>query len=851
MSLAKTYTPNEYEPSIYALWEESGVFKPKGQGQPYAIVMPPPNANGNLHVGHALGSAIQDILVRYHRMQGYDAVYIPGADHAGFETWVVYERELEKHGQTRFDFNREELYAQVWDFVAKRRGDMELQLRAIGVGADWDDLVFTLDDKVIKTVYDTFEKMWQDGYIYRGERIVNYCTQHQTSFSDYEVVHKNEKGKLWEIAYPLIDKVGEIVIATTRPETMFGDVAVAVNPNDERYKDLIGCKALLPIVKREIPIIADDYVDPAYGTGMVKITPAHDPNDFEVGKRHNLELVQVIDFDGKMINVPGQFVGMTALEARKRVLAALEIDELLRGEKDIEHQVGHCYKCGSVIEPLAKEQWFVKMRQLADNAIAAIERKEVTFTPENKGDVVIKYLKDIKDWNISRQIPWGIPIPMFQSKTNLDDWRYSTEVDKKEIVVDGTTYRREEDTLDTWFSSGQWPYITTDYLDAGKLAKYYPNTVMETAGDILFAWVARMIMLGLYRTGQVPFKHVYLHGLVLDEKGIKMSKSKGNVINPMETVAKYGSDALRMGIIASRSAAQPQAFNTGKVVAARNFCNKLWNIARYTENLVGDRTPAVSPQLQSLADHWIARQLDEAAQSLDRQIATYHFAEASETIYHTVWDDVADWYIEASKVEQNIDMNAYVLDTILRLTHPFAPFLTETIWQALPWHDTILASETMPDRLEYDDIAAAAFGRLKDLVSEARYVVSELPGNKRYGLLYMDDSLVADNIELVKKLARVTSVEHVDQARGLRLAASGRDVWLDIDDETLYEHQANLEKRLAEERQHIRTLEARLANDNYVAKAPAALVEESRKTLREKQELITRLQNELQVVSNK
>lgn len=851
MSLAKTYTPNEYEPSIYALWEESGVFKPKGQGQPYAIVMPPPNANGNLHVGHALGSAIQDILVRYHRMQGYDAVYIPGADHAGFETWVVYERELEKHGQTRFDFNREELYAQVWDFVAKRRGDMELQLRAIGVGADWDDLVFTLDDKVIKTVYDTFEKMWQDGYIYRGERIVNYCTQHQTSFSDYEVVHKNEKGKLWEIAYPLIDKVGEIVIATTRPETMFGDVAVAVNPNDERYKDLVGCKALLPIVKREIPIIADDYVDPAYGTGMVKITPAHDPNDFEVGKRHNLELVQVIDFDGKMINVPGQFAGMTALEARKRVLAALEIDELLRGEKDIEHQVGHCYKCGSVIEPLAKEQWFVKMHQLADNAIAAIERQEVTFTPENKGDVVIKYLKDIKDWNISRQIPWGIPIPMFQSKTNLDDWRYSTEVDKKEIVVDGTTYRREEDTLDTWFSSGQWPYITTDYLDAGKLAKYYPNTVMETAGDILFAWVARMIMLGLYRTGQVPFKHVYLHGLVLDEKGIKMSKSKGNVINPMETVAKYGSDALRMGIIASRSAAQPQAFNTGKVVAARNFCNKLWNIARYTENLVGDRTPTANPQLQSLADHWIARQLDEAAQSLDRQIATYHFAEAGETIYHTVWDDVADWYIEASKVEQNIDMNAYVLDTILRLTHPFAPFLTETIWQALPWHDTILASETMPDRLEYDDIAAAAFGRLKDLVSEARYVVSELPGNKRYGLLYMDDSLVADNIELVKKLARVTSVEHVDQARGLRLAASGRDVWLDIDDETLYEHQANLEKRLAEERQHIRTLETRLANDNYVAKAPAALVEESRKTLREKQELITRLQNELQVVSNK
>lgn len=849
MSLAKMYTPNEYEPSIYALWEESGVFKPKGQGEPYSIVMPPPNANGNLHIGHALGSAIQDILVRYHRMQGHDAVYIPGADHAGFETWVVYERELEKHGKTRFDFSREELYLQVWDFVAKRRGDMELQLRAIGVGADWDNLVFTLDDKVIKTVYDTFEKMWNDGYIYRGERIVNYCTKHQTSFSDYEVVHKNEKGKLWQIAYPLIDKVGEIIIATTRPETMFGDVAVAVNPNDERYKDLVGCKVLLPIAKREIPIIADDYVDPEYGTGMVKITPAHDPNDFEVGQRHNLELVQVIDFDGKMINVPQQFVGMTTLEARKRVLAALEIDELLRGEKDIEHQVGHCYKCGSVIEPLAKEQWFVKMRELADKAIDAISRQEVTFTPSNKGDIVINYLKDIKDWNISRQIPWGIPIPMFQSKTDLNDWRFSTDVDKKEIVVDGTTYRREEDTLDTWFSSGQWPYITTDYLDAGKLAKYYPNTVMETAGDILFAWVARMIMLGLYRTGQVPFKHVYLHGLVLDEKGIKMSKSKGNVINPMEIVAKYGSDALRMGIIASRSAAQPQAFNTGKVVAARNFCNKLWNIARYTEDIVGDHSLETDPQPQSLADHWILRQLDEAAETLDKQLQTYHFAEASETIYHTVWDDVADWYIESSKIEQNVDMNAYVLDTVLRLTHPFAPFLTETIWQALPWHDTILAGETMPVRKEYDDIAAAEFGRLKDLVSEARYVVSELPGNKRYGLLYMDDSLVADNADLIKKLAHATSVEHVEQARGLRLAASGRDAWLDIDDETLYEHQTNLEKRLAEERQHVQMLESRLANKNYAAKAPAALVEESRKALREKQELIVRLQNELQVVA--
>lgn len=849
MNLAKTYTPNDYEPTIYAMWEKSGVFAPKGEGEPYAIVMPPPNANGNLHVGHALGSAIQDILVRYHRMRGYDAVYIPGADHAGFETWVVYERELEKQGKTRFNFDREDLYAQVWDFVAARRGDMELQLRAIGVSADWDHLVFTLDEKVIDTVYDTFEAMWRDGLIYRGERIVNYCTKHQTSFSDYEVVYKNEKSKLWKIAYPLIDRVGEIIIATTRPETLLGDVAVAVHPDDERYKDLIGSKVQLPVVHREIPIIADEYVDRTYGTGAVKITPAHDPNDFEIGQRHNLKTVQVINFDGTMVNVPAQFKGLTVEEARKRVLTALDIDELRRGEEDIEHQVGHCYKCGTVIEPLVKEQWFVKMRGLADRAIAAIQNSDVTFTPANKGSVVINYLKDIKDWNISRQIPWGIPIPMFQSQDNLDDWRFDRRVNQKQIVVDGTTYRREEDTLDTWFSSNQWPYITTDYLANGDLSRFYPTAVMETAGDILFVWVARMIMMGLYRTDKVPFRHVYLHGLVLDEKGVKMSKSKGNVINPMEYVSEYGSDALRMGVISSRSAAQPQAFNTGKVIAARNFCNKLWNIARYIEASITDETPAAEPIPQSLADHWILSRLDEAAQQVEEQLGTYHFAEAAETIYHVVWDDVADWFVEVSKVEQNISMNAYVLDTILRLSHPFAPFVTETIWQALPWHDTILAGEAWIKPAKYDDIAAGQFGRLKNLVSEARYVMSELPGNKRYGMLYMDDSLVADNAELIQKLARVKSVEHVDQARGLRLAASGRDAWLDLDDNTLYEHQTNLEKRLANVRQQVKTLEARLANENYTAKAPAHLVEESRRQLAEERALVKRLQTELQVIA--
>lgn len=849
MNLAKAYTPNDYEPTIYALWEQANAFAPKGEGEPYAIVMPPPNANGNLHIGHALGTAIEDILVRYHRMRGYDAVYIPGADHAGFETWVVYERELEALGKSRFEYSRDQLYSQVWDFVDRHRGNMELQLRALGAGASWNDLVFTLDAKVIDTVYSTFKKMWDDGLVYRGEKIVSYCTKHHTSFADIEVQHKDEKSKLWKIAYPTLDKVGEIIVATTRPETMLGDVAVAVNPNDERYADLVGTKVLLPIVNKEIPVIADNYVDMAFGTGAVKITPAHDPNDFEMAERHNLEALQVIGFDGKMVNVPSHFAGLTTDEARKRVLAALEAEELRRGEEDIVHAVAHCYKCGTVIEPLLKEQWFLKMESLAGRAIAAIDNHEVTFSPANKGKVVGNYLKQLRDWNLSRQIPWGIPIPAFQNVNDPSDWIYDDRVDEKEIVVNGTTYTREEDTFDTWFSSGQWPFITTDHPTGGELAKFYPNSVLETGGDILFAWVARMIMLGLYVTDSVPFKHVYLHGLVLDEKGIKMSKSKGNVINPMEIVSEYGSDALRLGIVSSRSAAQSQAFSVSKVVAARNLCNKLWNVARYIEANVGEVTPEINPEPQSLADHWIIKRLNTATEKLESQLSDYRFAEAAETVYHLIWDDVADWYVEVSKVENHASISAYVLDTVLKLAHPFLPFVTETIWQALSWHDTLLVGESWPAQKEASDIMAAEFSRLKRLVTEARYVMSELPGNERYDMLYMDDALVEDNADMIMRLAKLKSITKVDQPRGLRLASSGRDAWLDLDAETLYEHQTNLEKRLSDIRNEVATLQARLANENYIAKAPAALVEESRDLLQSKTALVERLETELQVLT--
>ena len=851
MQLAKQYIPNDYEPNIYALWETSGALEPTGVGKPYSIVMPPPNANGNLHIGHALDMNLKDILIRYHRMKGDDAVFIPGADHAGFETWVVYERELTKQGKSRFDFSRDQLYSQVWNFVQEKRGNMELQLRALGVSASWKHLTFTLDDKVINTVYDTFKKMWDDNLVYRGERIVNYCTKHQTSFADIEVEHKNEKGKLWKIAYPTLDKIGEIIIATTRPETMLGDVAVAVHPDDERYKKLIGTRILLPIVDKEIPIIADEYVDMSYGTGAVKITPAHDPNDFEIAKRHDLPLESIISPEGKMINVPAQFLGLTPVEARARVLEALEALELRRGETEIEHAVGHCYKCGSVIEPMIKEQWFIKTQSLAQPAIDALKKEEITFYPASKRKELIAYLEQLKDWNISRQIPWGIPIPAFVNENDPKDWIFDTRTNEQSIVVNGTTYIREEDTFDTWFSSGQWPYIVTDYLTGGDLANYFPTDMMETGMDIMRAWVSRMIMLSLYRTGKLPFKEVYLHGMVNDEHNQKMSKSKGNVINPMELVAEFGSDATRMGLISGRAPAQSQAFNRGSVIAARNFCNKLWNIARFVEAQIGDNHQIVDLEPQTPADHWIIRQLNDAANNIAVRIEQYRFSEASETVYHTIWDDVADWYIESSKTAINRPLLSWVLATSLKIAHPFAPFVTETIWQTLNYTDGILMREAWPTPEKFDPIAAEQFEQLKLLVAEGRWVIAELPGNKKYRLLYGNDSLIADNQDTIKHLMRLEAIEHTDQPRGLRLAAANREAWLDIDSETLYQHQENLEMRLAEARQKLAGLKKRLENPTYVEKAPAHLVKETREQLAEQEKIITRLVSELEVISLK
>lgn len=874
MKFASSYEPGEFEADIYAAWESSGVFKPKmktfatdddndgvddrteGKDNPrgYSIVMPPPNANGNLHIGHGLTIAIEDSLIRYNRLKGLASWYIPGADHAGFETWVVYERNLEKNGHSRFEYSRDELYQNVWNFVAEQRGNMELQVRSLGASCSWDDLTFTLDENVVDRVYTTFEKMWKDGMIYRGEKLVNFCPKHQTAFADIEVEHTDDDGKMWDIAYRYDG--GEVVVSTTRPETLFGDAAVAVNPNDERYKDLVGKTVKLPLTDREIPVVADEHADMEFGTGCVKITPAHDFDDFEVGERHDLPRIRVIDDSGCMINCGEPYDGLPALEARKEVLKALKEQNLLLGEKKITHAVAHCYKCGTIIEPTLKEQWFIDVEKLAAEAIKHLENNEIKFHPANKKKVLINYLKNLKDWNISRQIAWGIAIPMFKKitdeATDAPDWIFDRRVNLTEIEVGGVKYVRDNDTFDTWFSSSQWPIVCTDWV-MGKENPFYPLDVMETAGDILFAWVARMIMMGVYVTGEVPFRDVYLHGLVLDAHGKKMSKSKGNVINPIELVDKYGSDAFRLGILRGRSAGMNQAFSEQSVVSGRNLCNKLWNVSRFVQRLVDENpTEETECKTENMGEDWICRELNNCLKHVDKDMKEYRFSEAIEILYSTIWDKYADWFIESQKIYKNIPLLKRSLEMILIALHPFAPFVTEAIWQNLSWTDGMIINAEWPSELKFDPISAEEFERLMVVVVEARRALNELSAlsnGKKYGMFYGDDSLVNDNSLLVQKLTGVTSIAPTDGTpRGIRLAIANHEVYLDVSAEIVAKYKNALTERILSVGRELDALEARMMNPRYVEKAPAELVKETREGILEKKALIERLKGELDVI---
>ena len=838
MKLPKVYEPGQYEADIYALWEKSQAFAPAKTGKSFAIVVPPPNANGNLHIGHALTLALQDIAVRYHRLQGDRALLLPGADHAGFETQVVYEKQLAKEGKSRFDFSREELYRQIWEFVGHNRTNFEEQFRRLGAGVDWSRYTFTLDDAVVKRAYATFKKMWDEGLIYRGERLVNFCTFHGTAFADIEVVHKEEKSHLWYLRYPLIDGSGEIVVATTRPETMLGDTAVAVNPNDKRYKQFIGKTVRLPLTHREIPVIADDFVDVNFGTGAVKITPAHDPNDFEAGKRHDLPMITVIDDKGKMTNVPEAFRGLTVNEARDQVVAALEREGFLVKTEEHVHSVGHCYKCNTVIQPLLREQWFIDMQPLASKAIETLKAGKITFYPTNKCDQLVAYLEGLRDWNISRQIAWGIPIPAFQNVDEPDDWIYDERVDQEIIEVNGKTYHRDPDVFDTWFSSSSWPYATLDYPDGQDFKDFYPLSLMETGGEILYPWVSRMIMLGLYVTGEIPFEGVYIHGYVLAEDGAKMSKSLGNVINPLEVIDQYGSDALRMGIIASRVPAVNRGYDHRKVEDARNFANKLWNVARYIEDKVGEDFHDRNPKPASTADHWLLSKLQQITDKLASDLDNYRFAEAYDTLYHFVWDDFADWYIEASKATPNLPLLAYSLETILTLAHSFAPFVTETIWQTLNWEESLLVAGHWPKPKAGDTKASEAFEEIRTIVTEIRYITKALQV-RDVNLGYTNEPFLEANGDLIKQLSRISAVVEIPGGgKGIRLTGTDRNVWLDIDQTTAQKYADELAAKRDDVETSIGQLKARLSNKSYVENAPAAIVDQTKQQLAEAETLL-------------
>ena len=846
MKLSKTYDPQEYESDIYDLWEKSDAFKPSGKGEPFSMVLPPPNANAPLHIGHSLNYSIMDVVARYQRAQGKNVMMLPGADHAGFETQVVYEKHLAKEGKSRFDFNREELYDQIWEFVQGNKGVFESQLRSFGVSCDWSSFTFTLDKKIVDTAYKTFKKLWDDGLIYRGERLVNYCTEHQTGFADIEVEYKDAVTPLYYMKY------GPFELATTRPETKFGDTAVAVHPDDKRYAEYVGTEIEVDGVNGpfKLQVIADDMVDMEFGTGAVKITPAHDPNDWEVAKRHNLEAVTVINLDGTMNEKAGEYVGMTVKEARKAVVAALkEKDLLTKVDEQYTNRVGVCYKCGTVIEPMLLDQWFINMKELAKPAIKALKDKKVTFYPEQKRQQTINYLENVYDWNISRQIAWGIPIPAFQNIEDGDDWIFCEDVHEHTIERDGKTYKRDPDVFDTWFSSGQWPYATLEDSNDKKsdmFKKFYPNSLMECGVDIMFMWVSRMICLGIYTTGEVPFKDVYLHGMVRAEDGTKMSKSKGNGVDPHGVLEEFGSDAVRMGMLAGRSAGESAAYAPAKITAGRNFCNKLWNVARFVEYALEDNLGDPEMKPLTAVDHWMLSKLQQATESIQKLMSEYRLSEAYDTVYHFVWDDFADWYIEASKKSLNPELLRYGLEAVLKLSHPFAPFVTETIWQTLDWtEDSLLINQQWASDVKFDSKKAQNFEEIKTIVVEVRIIKSRLK-LKNTTLYFTDVDFLKNNAQLIAGLASIDGVKEVADGKGLHLTSTRYTCWLDVDRETIARYSSELKNQLKEAENKRDGLEKRLSNDAYVKQAPKKLVEDTKQQLGDVQLLIENIQSQIE-----
>ena len=850
--LKSVYDPKEVEEKWYHIWEEKKYFHAdvNDDRESFCIVIPPPNVTGQLHMGHALDETLQDILVRYKRMAGFNTLWVPGTDHAGIATQAKVEEQLRKEGTSKEELGREAFLERAWEWKDKYHNRIVTQLRGLGTSCDWERERFTMDEGLSRAVREAFVTFYEKDLIYRDKYIVNWCPKCHTTISDIEVEHEEEEGRLWTIRYKVKDADDYLTVETTRPETMFGDTAVAVNPKDERFGKYVGKTVLMPITNKEIPVVADDYVDMEFGTGAVKITPFHDPNDFEVGLRHHLPQVEAIDLDAKMTDICGKYAGMDRYECREAMLK--ELKELGCGgdERVHVHAVGHCYRCGTTVEPLISKQWFLRMKPLAEPAIKAVEDGDTRFVPSRFDKVYLGWMENIRDWCISRQLWWGHRIPVWY----CDDCGAEICVREDPTVCPhcGSAHiHQDEDVLDTWFSSAMWPYSTLGWPDkTPEMEKYFPNSVLVTGWDIIFFWVARMIFSSLFHTGKAPFKDVLIHGLVLDAQGRKMSKSLGNGIDPLEKIASHGADSLRFMLVTGNTPGNNLRFRDERLDGSRNFANKIWNASRFVlMNLEGYEDGAWDDDALTLHDRWILSRLNQTAAATRLNLDRYELGEAARGIYEFIWDDFCDWYVELSKnaLYKGTDAErlhsqrviVYVLRSALELLHPFMPFITEEIWQKLPHDGETIVLAPYPDFEEaFDDQDAAAdMGMMIDMIKALRNLRAEMKvplGQKAKVILAADErekEIISENAGYLDKMAAIDEVEFIamnDEAPKGAAAAILGDIriylplagLIDMDKE-----KARLEKEMAKTEKEIARLSGKLSNEGFLAKAPAEVVE--------------------------
>ena len=866
--LPKTYDPKAVEDKLYSFWNDSGFFHAEvnPKKKPYTIVIPPPNVTGQLHMGHAFDETLQDVLIRTKRMQGYEALWMPGTDHAGIATQIKVEENLRKEeGKTRYDLGREEFLKRVWDWKHKFGNRIISQLKKLGSSCDWERERFTMDEGCSKAVREVFVNLYNKGLIYKGHRIINWCPHCATALSDAEVEYETQPGKLWHIRYPLADGSGDLVVATTRPETFMGDTGVAVNPNDERYKHLIGKTCILPIMNREIPIFGDEYVDMEFGTGCVKVTPCHDPNDFEMGQRHNLEQILVFNEDATVNANGGKYEGMYRYECRKAVVKDLEEGGLLVKIEDHEHEVGTCYRCGTTVEPMTSAQWFVKMAPLAKPAMDVVNEGKTKFVPDRFSKTYLRWMENVHDWCISRQLWWGHRIPAFY----CEDCGEMT-VSKTDVHTcpkcGGTHIRQEEDVLDTWFSSALWPFSTLGWPDkTPELDYFYPTSTLVTGYDIIFFWVARMIFSGVEHMGETPFKTVYIHGLVRDAQGRKMSKSLGNGIDPLEVIDQYGADALRFTLATGNSPGNDMRFSDERVQASRNFCNKIWNASRFIQmNLTIDKDKAVQlPADLALEDKWIVSKFNTLVADVTRNIDQYELGLAASKLNDFIWENFCDWYIEIAKTRlQTGDENVqkvlcYVLSGAMQLLHPFMPFITETIWQALPHEGPSVMVSSWP---EYDEklnfsVEEAQMESLMDAVRAIRNRRAEMnvPPSKKAKVLILTEKkdTFSAGAGFFPKLAYASEIELIDAvpadaAKMASVVTGDAQIYMPMGDLIDFEaERARLGKEKSKVEADIDFVMKKLNNPKFVDKAPEKVVAAEREKADKLREHLAKLEESI------